>query len=64
MLINSLKESHLDQLCRSPQGALRGTECPGQHGDYRGRKQTPPGDPYQWRTSTQSGVDEGRKGER
>ncbi len=45
MLKHSLKECPLDQLCRSSQGAFRGTECPGQHGDHCGWKQTPPGDP-------------------
>lgn len=49
--------------CRPTEGAPGQLELPRQHGDNCGRNQTSLGDPHQWRTSTQGGVDEGRKGE-
>lgn len=47
---------------RSTKGAFGKLELPRQHSHYSGREQATSGDPDQWRTSTQSGVDEGRKG--
>lgn len=47
---------------RSTKSAFGKLELPRQHSHYSGREQATSGGPNQWRTSTQSGVDEGRKG--
>lgn len=50
-------------LYRPTKGTSGQLELPRQHSYNCGRKQTTTGDPHQWRTSTQGGVDERRKGE-
>lgn len=47
---------------RPAEGPFGELELPRQHSDNCGGKQTSPGDPHQWRTGPQGGVDEGREG--